>query len=101
MNAEPESGHSPVEPPERTPEAIRAELPDDLRAQFEAEYRAALEVARSTYRLDWLNEVVETWWLTVWARRSPRSAQATETGMRALRREPVETFPVDLDALRR
>lgn len=89
-----------VAPPERTPAAIRAELPDDLRGQFDAEYRAALEEAKVTYRLDRLNDVVQAWWQLVWARRSPQHEQAIETGHRLLRGEEVETFPVDLDALR-
>jgi hypothetical protein len=36
-----------------------------------------------------------------WARRIPRHQQAMQTGRRFLAGEPVETFPVDLDALRR
>jgi hypothetical protein len=40
------------------------------------------------------------WWQLVWARRSPRHEEAIETGYRLLRGEEVETFPVDLDALR-
>jgi hypothetical protein len=91
---------SPVEPPERTPAAIRAELPEELRGQFDAEYQAALEEARASYRLDRLNEVIQAWWQLVWARRSPRHEQAVQTGRRLLRGEAVETFPVDLDALR-
>jgi Family of unknown function (DUF6247) len=90
----------PVEPPERTPAAIRAELPEDLRGRFDADYQAALEEARVSYRLDRLNEVVQVWWQLVWARRSPRHDEAIETGHRLLRGEEVETFPVDLDALR-
>jgi hypothetical protein len=92
-------GH--VDRPERSPAAIRAELPEAMRAEFDAEYLAALEEARTSYRLDRLNEVVEAWWLSTWARRSPRHAQALETGRRVLAGEPVETTPVDLDALRR
>jgi Family of unknown function (DUF6247) len=91
---------SPVEPPEQIPAAIRAELPDDLRSQFDAEYQAALEEAKATYRLDRLHEVVQAWWQLAWARRSPRHEEAIETGHRLLRGEEVETFPVDLDALR-
>jgi Family of unknown function (DUF6247) len=90
----------PIEPPERTPAAIRAELPAELRDQFDAEYQAAIEDARVNYQLDRLNEVVQAWWQLVWARRSPRHEEAIETGRRLLRGEAVETFPVDLDALR-
>jgi Family of unknown function (DUF6247) len=90
----------PAKPPERTPAAIHAELPEELRDQFDAEYHAALEEARESYRLDRLNEVVQAWWQLVWARRSPRHEQAVETGRRLLGGEAVETFPVDLDALR-
>jgi hypothetical protein len=50
-----------VEPPERTPAAVRAELPEALRARFDAEYSAALEEAQATYQLDRLNEVVQVW----------------------------------------
>lgn len=89
-----------VVPPERTPAAIRAELNEALRAQFDTEYRAALEEAKTTYQLDRLNEVIQTWWQLAWARRSPTHEQAMETGARLLRGEPVETFPIDLDALR-
>jgi hypothetical protein len=89
-----------VEPPERTPAAIRAELPDGLRGQFDAEYQAALEEAKTAYRLDRLNDVVQAWWQLVWARRSPQHEQAIQTGQRLLRGEEVETFLVDLDALR-
>jgi len=52
---------SRVKPPERTPAAIRAELPDDLRAQFDAEYQAALEDAKATSRPDRLNDAIEGW----------------------------------------
>jgi hypothetical protein len=90
---------SPVEPPERTPAAIRAELPEDLGGLFDAEYQAALDAARASYRLDQLNEVLQVWQL-VWARRSPRHTEAIQTGHRLLRGEEVETFPVDLDGLR-
>jgi hypothetical protein len=89
-----------VEPPDRIPAAIRAELPEELRSQFDAEYQAALEEARTSYRLDQLNEVIQAWWQLVWARRSSRHEQAMETGRRLLGGEAVETFPVDLDALR-
>jgi hypothetical protein len=89
-----------VEPPQRTPAAIRAELPDALRGQFDAEYRAALEEAKTSYQLDRLNEVVQAWWQLAWARRSPTHAQAVATGERLLRGDPVETFPVELDTLR-
>jgi hypothetical protein len=71
-----------------------------LRAQFDADYLAALDEARSTFRLDRLHEVIQAWWLSGWARRSPRHAQAMETGRRFLAGEPVSTFPVDPDALR-
>ena len=84
-----------VERPERTPAAIRAELPADLRAQFDAEYQGALDAAKTTYRLDRLNETIDGWWLTVWARRSPRHEQAMETGRLILRGEPVVTFPYE------
>jgi Family of unknown function (DUF6247) len=89
-----------VEPPERTPAAIRAELPERLRVRFDAEYRAALEEAQASYQLDRLNEVLQAWWQLAWARRSPTHEQALATGQRVLRGEQVETFPVDLDALR-
>jgi len=94
--------HQPgrVEPPERSPAAIRAELPEAMRAQFDAEYLAALEHARTTYRLDRLNEVLDAWWLSTWARRIPGHEQAMATGRRVLAGEPVETVPVDVDALR-
>jgi hypothetical protein len=64
-------GRRRIERPKRTPTAIRAELPADLRAKFDAQYQAALDAAKSTYRLDRLNEAIEGGWLTVWARRSP------------------------------
>jgi len=51
----PQPAYTRVAPPERTPAAIRAEL----RAQFEAGYRAALDDARTSYRLDRVNKVVE------------------------------------------
>ncbi len=79
--------------PERTPAAIRAELPAELRARFEAEYEAALEEARRTYDLGRVDEVVRSWWQTVWADRKPGMEQARELGRRWLAGEPVETFP--------
>lgn len=82
-----------VDRPERSPAAIRAELPEPMRAEFDAEYLAALEEARTTYRLDRLNEVIQAWWLSGWARRSPGHEQALETGRRFLAGEPVETRP--------
>jgi hypothetical protein len=100
MTAHPEPGHTRVAPPERTPAAIRAELPDELRLEFDAEYLAALDEARSTFRLDRLEETIRSWWLFVWVRRSPGHQQAMDTGRRILAGEPVSTFPVDIDALR-
>jgi hypothetical protein len=100
MSAHPESASTRVAPPERSPAAIRAELPEAMRVEFDAEYFAALEEARTSYRLDRLNEVVEAWWLSTWARRIPGHEQAMETGRRILAGEPVETFPVDVDTLR-
>jgi hypothetical protein len=90
-----------VPQPERTPAAIRAELPADLRHKFEDEYQAALEDAKQTYRLDGLDQVIEGWWRTVWAQRAPGHQQRMEYGMRLLRGEPVEPppAPMDLDAL--
>ncbi len=100
MTAHLDPGSSRVVQPERSPAAIRAELPEELRAEFDAEYHAALDEARSTFRLDRLEATIRSWWLFVWVRRSPGHQQAMETGRRILAGEPVETFPVDLDALR-
>jgi hypothetical protein len=100
MSAHPEPASTRVTPPERSPAAIRAELPEALRAEFDAEYLAALDEARSTFRLNRLDETIRSWWLFVWVRRSPGHEQAMETGRRFLAGEPVETFPVDIDALR-
>jgi hypothetical protein len=90
-----------VQPPGRTPAAVRAELPEPLRAQFDAEYQQALEEAKASYQLDRVHELVRAWWQLAWARRSPTHEQALATGTQLLRGEPVETFPVDVDALRR
>jgi hypothetical protein len=101
MSTSPQPQPGRVKPPERSPAAIRAALPEAMRAEFDAEYLAALEEARTTYRLDRLNEVIDAWWLSGWARRIPGHEQAMATGRRILAGEPVETTPVDLDALRR
>jgi Family of unknown function (DUF6247) len=101
MTTGPQPQPGRIEPPERSPAAIRAELPEAMRAEFDREYLAALEEARTSYRLDQLNEVVEAWWLSTWARRIPGHEQAMATGRRILAGEPVDTTPVDLDALRR
>jgi Family of unknown function (DUF6247) len=90
-----------VQPPSQTPAAVRAELPEALRAQFDAEYRAALEEAKASYRLDRVHAVVRAWWQLAWARRSPTHEQALATGTRLLGGDEVATFPVDVDALRR
>jgi hypothetical protein len=90
-----------VQPPGRTPAAIRAELPEALRAQFDAEYQQALEEAKASYQLDRLHELVRAWWQLAWARRSPTHEQALATGESLLRGERVEAFLVDVDALRR
>jgi hypothetical protein len=76
-----------VPQPERTPAAIRAELPAELRGQFEAEYQAALEDAKQTYQLVRLDQVIEGWWRTVWARRHPGHEQAMAYGLRWLQGE--------------
>jgi hypothetical protein len=95
----PTSPASPIEPPERTPAAIRAELPEDVVGRFDAEYQAALDEASASDRLDQRNQVLQGWWQLVWARRSPRHAEAIETGHRLLHGEEVETYPIDLDVL--
>jgi len=87
--------------PERSPAAIRAELPAEFRRQFEADYRAALDDAKRTFRLDGVDRVVEGWWRTVWARRAPGHEQAVAYARRWLAGEPVQPAPepVDVDAL--
>lgn len=88
MSAAADPSHpAPVSVPERTPAAIRAELPAELRAQFEAEYQAALDEAKRTYELARLDEVIEGWWRTVWARRAPGHEEAMAYGLRWLRGE--------------
>ena len=82
-----------VEPPARTPASVRAELPEALHAQFDTEYRAALEEAKTTYQLDRLYEVMQAWWQLAWARRSPTHEQALATGHQVLGGDQVETFP--------
>jgi Family of unknown function (DUF6247) len=99
MSAQPTPARR-VQPPQRTPAAIRAELPEPLRGQFDREYRAALEDAKTSYQLDRVNEVVQAWWQLAWARRSPSHAQAVQTGERLLRGEAVETVPAELDTPR-
>jgi Family of unknown function (DUF6247) len=89
----------PVQPPDWTRAAIRAELPQELRDQFDAECNAVLAEARASYRLDCLNEVIQAWWQLVWARHSPRHNEATETGRRLLGGEAAVTFPVHPDTL--
>jgi hypothetical protein len=90
-----------VQPPGRTPAAIRSELPEALRAQFDTEYRQALEEAKASYQLDRLHEVIQAWWQLAWARRSPTHEQALATGTQLLHGDQVKTVPVDVDALRR
>jgi Family of unknown function (DUF6247) len=90
-----------VQPPGRTPAAVRAELPEALRAQFDADYHQALEDAKASYQLDRVHEVIQAWWQLAWARRSPTHEQALATGTRLLGGERVKTFPADADALRR
>jgi hypothetical protein len=82
-----------VEPPDHSPAAIRAELPEELRAQVDAEYLGALEAARTSFRLDRLDEVVQAWWLSGWARRIPGHQQAMETGRRFLAGETGRHVP--------
>jgi hypothetical protein len=48
-----------------------------------------------------LHEVIQAWWQLAWARRSPTHEQALATGTQLLHVDQVETFPVDVDALRR
>jgi len=92
---------SQVPMPERTPAAIRSALPAELRRQFEAEYQAALDDAKQTYELARLDQVIEGWWRTVWARQATGHEQAMAYGLRWLRGEPVDPppKPMDLDAL--
>lgn len=86
---------------ERSPDAIRAALPPERRATFDAAYTAALEEARATYRLDGIHDVIETWWRVVVVIRDPNHATVMEDGGRLLAGEEIETYPVDLEALRR
>jgi hypothetical protein len=89
-----------VEPPRANPRSdpCRAAQP----ASCSIRHRVPLGArgSKTTYRLDRLNEVMQAWWQLAWARRSPGHKQALETGHRVLGGEQVETFPVDLDALR-
>jgi hypothetical protein len=71
----------PVEPMplgavERTPEAVRAALPPEQRARFDAAWRAAVDEARSTPSLVGLQKVVGDFWAIACALRAPRSPQA-------------------------
>ena len=90
--------HPTGQRPERTPAAIAAELPADLRAQFLDDYHAALDEARTSLRLDQVDAVIERWWRTVWARRSPRYQDAVDSA--GQRGEPVTIEQFEAEFLR-
>ena len=71
------------------------------RTEFTAAYAAALDEARETFRLDGVHEVIEIWWRVAVLASDPNHAAAMEDGKRLLAGEEIETYPVDLDTLRR
>jgi hypothetical protein len=47
---------------DKTPSAVRDALDPELRAEFEAEFRAAMTTAVGTFDLGPVRELVERWW---------------------------------------
>lgn len=50
-----------------SPAEIRAALLSEEQAQFDREYRHALDTARETFTLDDLQEMLHRWRLTAWS----------------------------------
>ncbi|MYW04461.1 DUF6247 family protein [Streptomyces sp. SID3343] len=73
------------------PGEIRAELPDDLRAEFDDEYRHALKVADDLGDLSQLAHVLAQWQGEMWLRRSPDADRNAEIIARLNAGLPVDT----------
>ncbi|MEU0934444.1 MULTISPECIES: DUF6247 family protein [unclassified Embleya] len=78
-----------------TPAEIRAELPADLRDEFEKEYGQALDTARDSGDLQPLADMLGPWQSEVRMRRSPDWPETEETIRRINAGLPVDTVPAD------
>ncbi|MFI1579955.1 DUF6247 family protein [Embleya sp. NPDC020630] len=75
-----------------SPDEIRAELPDDIRDEFEHDFEQALAVARDLGRLESLAGVLDRWQGHLVNRRSPGFAEAMDIARRVAAGEKVPTF---------
>ncbi|MFI6585891.1 DUF6247 family protein [Embleya sp. NPDC050493] len=82
-------------PEHATPAELRAELPDDLRMEFEDEYQAALTAANANGDLRPLADMLPPWQGELARRRSPNRPEMEETIRRLNAGLPVDTAPAD------
>ncbi|MFI6986302.1 DUF6247 family protein [Embleya sp. NPDC050154] len=82
-------------PEHATPAELRAELPDDLRMEFEEEYQAALNEANANGNLQALADMLPLWQGELARRRSPDWPEMEETIRRLNAGLPVDTVPAD------
>ena len=89
----------PALPANASPQAIRAALLDDERAEFDRAYQAALASAAQTLDLTEVLDVLRTWWRV--ARVTQRHGaeahrRALDSAARLLAGEDVPTVPGDV-----
>ncbi|MCX9190433.1 hypothetical protein C3Y87_03170 [Carbonactinospora thermoautotrophica] len=81
---------------EKTPAAVREALDEDLRAEYAAEWAAALDKAKESFDLVPAFDMLERWWPVAQVCQQPGGRQAVEQGTRdAL--AGVPGIPFDLD----
>jgi len=81
-------------PPGKDPKAIRAALlPEDV-ADFDEEFRAAMDKATQTMDLSGVSEFVERWWRVAWSATDPEEHRAMlEHADQLLAGDAVHTTP--------
>lgn len=90
---------SPIDLAHAAPETIRAALIPADQADFDAEYRAALDEAKATFRLDGVHQVIQQWRQYAIAVHSPGHVQNLAVASRFAAGEDLPTVPVDWAAL--
>ncbi|WP_141658808.1 DUF6247 family protein [Carbonactinospora thermoautotrophica] len=82
---------------DKTPAAVREALDPDWRAQFEADWRAALEQAKETFDLDAIHEVILNWWPLAQLCAKPGGRAQLEQIDREIAAGTAKTVPAEIE----
>ncbi|WP_066883306.1 DUF6247 family protein [Carbonactinospora thermoautotrophica] len=82
---------------DKTPATVRQALDPDLRAEYEAEWRAALDQAKETFDLAAAFDVLERWWPVAQVCVQPGGRQQVERAEREWLAGTLNGIPYDLE----